>query len=233
MPSIDWTALSDCQPAIVAPPEASARFSPTSSSSVVASTNWSAAPGDEIRKVAVSPSAFSSSAAASVTTCHVLQFAGVNVRAAPLFTHRFVLPALRPTATATLPVGARSSRTKNRPSPPSRTLTFVWLSRSSGKTTGAGSITISSALFVVVPALSRTKNRTRLVPTCVGVPDTVPSAEQDRPSTSVEGTVRSTRLNLFPPAIFTTSVNPVGTAVCPSEFRPHATTAPLDFNARL
>ncbi len=95
-----------------------------SSSSVVACTNWSAMPGAEIRKVAVSAAAFSSAGASSVTTCHVLQFAALKLRVAPL---RIAMPSppTRSTLKTTKPDGALVRRIKNRPEPSSRTYTFV------------------------------------------------------------------------------------------------------------
>ena len=146
-PSIVHSGFVAFVPAIAVPLEASATFSPMSLSSAVATTNRSATPGAETRKVAVSSSRLPSAAAARVTTCHALQFAAVNVRVAPLLTVRFASPELWLTVTATLPVGARSSRMKKRPSPSSRTLTLDELSSGPGLgpstrkvriTTGAG-----------------------------------------------------------------------------------------------
>ena len=82
-----------------------------SSSSAVASTNWSSTPGIAIRNVAVSSALSASAAAASVTSRHVLQFAELKVRAVPLCTERLALPAERDTLTTTGVTGFWFSRT--------------------------------------------------------------------------------------------------------------------------
>ena len=95
-----------------------------SSSSSVAATSAAAPPGAATWNVAVPPAASASSAAASVTAFHRFQVAGVKTSVAPPFTARSPSPpATFATVTVVENAGARSSATKNRPSPFSRTFT--------------------------------------------------------------------------------------------------------------
>ena len=112
---------------MVAPAAARARLAPTSSSSAVAVTNWSAIPGPRIRNTAVSLKLPTSSPSTRVRLRQVSQLAGVKATEEPPLTRRFVLPETRATVSTRLLAGARHRRRKKRPVPFSRTLTLVAL----------------------------------------------------------------------------------------------------------
>ena len=125
-------ALVAWKPAIAAPAVASARFGPKSSSSVAAVTMTADRPGAEIRKKAVALLVSASGAAAKTTGWNALQFEGLNVKAAPLFTVTFVFPQKKAVFTTRLLGGRLRRRMKSRPSPASRT------SRVSALSSGVG-----------------------------------------------------------------------------------------------
>ena len=119
-----------------------------SSSSAEASANWSSEPASETWNVADSLAVLPSSACASVTACHVLQFDGLNVKAAPPAIAMLSLPDARATVTTLVAPGFLFSRTKKRPSPFSRTFKLVRLSTTakSGSDTSKVLVTSGAAL---------------------------------------------------------------------------------------
>ena len=133
-PSITCPSRPAALPAIRLPPDASARSAPRSSSSSVAATVCAAEPGRVTSKIAFPPSASASSEAPSVTACHTLQFAGVKTSVPPPWIEMSASPETRVTVAVVFAAGATANRTKNRPSPFSRTFTLVELTMVSGET---------------------------------------------------------------------------------------------------
>ena len=177
MPSIAWGAAPALVPTIAAPFAANARLAPTSPSSVAASTKRSGSPNAEIRKVAVSEAAFASAAAANVTACHVLPFAALNVRVAPLCTTMFASPATRATVTVMGVAGACTQRRNRRPSPFSRTSTRAALAasvpaRMDCVATGAGFQLALPACVAATTTVPGPPNASRLPSRSVPGPET-------------------------------------------------------------
>ncbi len=135
-------------------------------------------PDAEIRNAAVSLVASASSPAASVTACHMLQFDGLNVRVAPLCTVKFALPAARATDNATSDEGRAFRRTKKRPSPASRTLTFAELKTGSKGGSATSNVRVLGDAAFQLPS-----------PGCAAATPTVPVPVNARldPSTTVAG----------------------------------------------
>ncbi len=113
----------------VAPsPARSSRSASSLSSTAAATVRWAVpSPVPVTWKEAVSPTSFVSPPAASVTTRQMSHVPGVMTWEPPDTTARFVAPETRATSTVTLADGALRRRTKNRPSPSSRTHTLVRL----------------------------------------------------------------------------------------------------------
>ena len=166
-PSMACAALVACTPVIVAPPAASARFVPASSSSVVAATSMSDRPEPETRKIAVSLTALVSAAAPSVTVWNTFQFQGRKVREAPLLMVRLVLPQARDTLIVRFP--ELRKRIWNRPSPASRTHSVCALN------SGVGWLQATWQEWTTGSAASQFAD-----PACVATMETVPVPRNHR-----------------------------------------------------